>query len=144
MKRRDFLNKIAIGTASGVGLIGASAMVAEIIPPSTESFSLLNLGQIEDYPINEFSFIPDKKIYLYRSRSHLRVLSAVCTHLGCTIQKSENGFDCPCHGSHYDKLGTACSGPASRSLDRLKVTVSKERVITVDKKNYVSEDFQLP
>jgi Rieske Fe-S protein len=144
MKRRDFLNKLAIGTASGVGVISLAAAIAEIMPPATTSFSLQRLGYIEDFPVNEFSYIPDKKIYLYRSRSHLRVLSAVCTHLGCTIKKTEQGFDCPCHGSHFDKMGQACSGPASRPLDRLKVNITNQGLITVDLKNYVSEDFRLP
>jgi cytochrome b6-f complex iron-sulfur subunit len=144
MKRRDFLNKVAIGTASGVGVISIAAVITEIIPPATESFSLLKIGRIDDFPINEFSFIPEKKIYFYRSRSHLRILSAVCTHLGCTINKSENGFDCPCHGSHFDKTGRATSGPASRSLDRLKVSVDRQGLVTVDLNKYVTEDFQLP
>jgi cytochrome b6-f complex iron-sulfur subunit len=144
MKRRDFINKLAIGTASSVGAISIAAVISEIVPPATESFSLLKIGRIDDFPINEFSFIPEKKIYLFRSRSHLRILSAVCTHLGCTINKSENGFDCPCHGSHFDKNGKACSGPASRSLDRLKVNVNKQGLITVDLNKYVTEDFQLP
>jgi Rieske Fe-S protein len=144
MKRRDFLNKVAIGTASGVGVISLAAAITEIMPPATTSFSLQRLGYIEDFPVNEFSYIPDKKIYLYRSRSHLRVLSAVCTHLGCTIKKTEQGFDCPCHGSHFDKMGQACSGPASRPLDRLKVNITNQGLITVDLNNYVSEDFRLP
>jgi cytochrome b6-f complex iron-sulfur subunit len=144
MKRRDFLNKVAIGTASGVGAISIAAVITEIIPPATESFSLLKIGRIDDFPINEFSFIPEKKIYLYRSRSHLRILSAVCTHLGCTINKSENGFECPCHGSHFDKTGRASAGPASRSLDRLKVGIDKQGLVIVDLNKYVTEDFQLP
>ena len=144
MKRRDFLNKVAIGTATGVGAVSIAAVIAEILPPETESFSLIKIGLIDDYPINEFSFIPEKKIYLYRSRSHIRVLSGVCTHLGCTIKNTEQGFDCPCHGSHFDKTGKACSGPASRSLDRLKVDVNKQGLITVNLNRYVKEDFQLP
>jgi cytochrome b6-f complex iron-sulfur subunit len=144
MNRKDFLNKMAIGTASVVGAVSIAAVIKEIIPPATESSILRKIGQIEDYPINEFSFIPDKKIYLYRSRSHLRVLSAVCTHLGCTIKKSENGFNCPCHGSHFDKNGKACSGPALRSLDRFKVNVTKQGLITVDFNKYISHDFPIP
>ena len=144
MKRRDFLNKMAIGTASGVGAVSLAAVISEIMPPTTESFGLRKIGHIDDYPINEFSFIADKKLYLYRSRSHIRVLSAVCTHLGCTINKSEQGFDCPCHGSHFDKTGKACSGPASRSLARLKVSINKQGLISVDLNQYVTEDFHLP
>jgi cytochrome b6-f complex iron-sulfur subunit len=144
MKRRVFLNKVAIGTVSGAGAISLAAIVTEILPPDSESFSLHKIGHIDDYPLNEFSFIPEKKIYLYRNRLQVRVLSAVCTHLGCTINKSKQGFDCPCHGSHYDETGKACSGPASRSLDRLEVDVNKQGLITVNLSQYVTEDFQLP
>ena len=144
MKRRDFLNKVAIGTATGVGAVSLAAVITEILPPETESFSHIKIGHIDDYPINEFSFIHQHKIYLYRSRSQIRVLSGVCTHLGCTIKNTEQGFDCPCHGSHFDKTGKACSGPASRSLDRLKADVNKQGLITVNLKKYVTEDFKLP
>jgi cytochrome b6-f complex iron-sulfur subunit len=144
MKRRDFINKVAIGTVTGVGAVSIAAIITEILPPQTESFSLKKIGHIDDYPINEFSFIPENKIYLYRSRSHIRVLSGVCTHLGCTIKNTEQGFDCPCHGSHFDKTGKACSGPASRSLDLLKVDVNKKGYITVNLNKYVTEDFKLP
>jgi cytochrome b6-f complex iron-sulfur subunit len=144
MKRRDFINKMAIGTASGVGAVGIAAVITEILPPETESFSLIKIGHIDDFPINEFSFIPENKIYLFRGRRQIRVLSGVCTHLGCTIKNTEQGFDCPCHGSHFDKTGKACSGPASRSLDRLNVEVNKQGFITVNLNKFVIEDYLLP
>jgi cytochrome b6-f complex iron-sulfur subunit len=143
MKRRDFLNKVAIGTVSGAGVISVAAILTEIMPPETESYRLLNLGYIDDYPLNDFSFIPEKKIYLQRTRQHLRAISGVCTHLGCTVSKSEKGFQCPCHGSEYDKLGQPISGPASRELDRYRINLSKEGEIIVDLNELVNDDFQL-
>jgi cytochrome b6-f complex iron-sulfur subunit len=144
MKRRDFINKMAVGTASGVGAVGLAAVISEILPPETESFGRIKIGHIDDYPMNEFSFIPENKIYLFRGRRQIRILSGVCTHLGCTIKNTEQGFDCPCHGSHFDKTGKACSGPASRSLDRLNAEVNKQGLITVNLNKYVTEDFLLP
>jgi len=144
MKRRDFINKMAIGTVTSVGAVSLAAVITEILPPETESFSLIKIGHIDDFPINEFSFIPENKIYLFRGRRQIRVLSGVCTHLGCTIKNTDQGFDCPCHGSHFDKTGKACSGPASRSLDRLNVEVNKQGLITVNLNKYVTEDLKLP
>ena len=135
---------MAVGTATGVGAVSLAAVITEILPPETESFSRLKIGHIDDYPINEFSFIPENKIYLFRGRRQIRVLSGVCTHLGCTIKNTDQGFDCPCHGSHFDKTGKACSGPASRSLDRLNVEVNKQGLITVNLNKYVTEDLKLP
>ena len=47
----------------------------------------------------------------------------VCTHLGCIYdwQRVNNRFECPCHGSKFQKDGTYIEGPAPRSLDRMVV-----------------------
>jgi glycine/D-amino acid oxidase-like deaminating enzyme/nitrite reductase/ring-hydroxylating ferredoxin subunit len=46
-------------------------------------------------------------------------LSAVCKHLGCIVDWNpvENTWDCPCHGSRYDKYGRVITGPANSDLD---------------------------
>ena len=48
----------------------------------------------------------------------LHVMSARCTHLGCTVAWNPGGhtFDCPCHGSRYAPTGQVMNGPAARQL----------------------------
>jgi glycine/D-amino acid oxidase-like deaminating enzyme/nitrite reductase/ring-hydroxylating ferredoxin subunit len=48
----------------------------------------------------------------------LHKLSAVCVHLGCVVRwnAAERTWDCPCHGSRYDRFGTVINGPANRNL----------------------------
>ena len=44
-------------------------------------------------------------------------LTAVCTHMGCTVSGFENQvYVCPCHGSRYNLNGTVNQGPAPASL----------------------------
>ncbi|HEX2056028.1 MAG TPA: Rieske 2Fe-2S domain-containing protein, partial [Nitrospiraceae bacterium] len=60
-----------------------------------------------------------KKVAVYRDTSGgLHERSAVCTHLGCIVtwNEKEKTWDCPCHGSRFDRLGKVINGPANRDL----------------------------
>jgi cytochrome b6-f complex iron-sulfur subunit len=56
-----------------------------------------------------------------------------CVHLGCRVPwcPSSQWFECPCHGSKYNRVGEKQGGPAPRGLDRFALTVSGGS-ITVD------------
>ncbi len=55
-------------------------------------------------------------------------LYGVCTHLGCLPKwvDTNHRFECPCHGSKYQLDGNWIEGPAPRSLDRFKTTITFE------------------
>jgi cytochrome b6-f complex iron-sulfur subunit len=67
---------------------------------------------------------------------NVRALYQRCPHLGCkpNFCTSNYWFECPCHGSRYDRLGQKVLGlgPAPRSLDRFKASVSQDGILTVD------------
>ncbi|MGH9152949.1 MAG: ubiquinol-cytochrome c reductase iron-sulfur subunit, partial [Acidimicrobiales bacterium] len=56
-----------------------------------------------------------------------------CVHLGCRVPfcQSAQWFECPCHGSRYNRVGERKAGPAPRGLDRFSVEVSGG-VLSVD------------
>lgn len=59
------------------------------------------------------------KFAVYRDSSgKLHKRSAVCPHLGCLVHwnGAEKTWDCPCHGSRFDKLGKVFNGPANTDL----------------------------
>jgi cytochrome b6-f complex iron-sulfur subunit len=91
------------------------------------------------YP-SDFGFGVDTKfqnqyrIWVVRNTEGIFVISAICTHLGCTPdwKPSENKFKCPCHGSGYDPEGINFEGPAPRPMDRAHVELDPEGQIVVD------------
>lgn len=61
------------------------------------------------------------KVILVKNSDKLSLFSSRCTHLGCRIDKEENGqLVCPCHGSRYDLQGKPLIGPANRPLEEIK------------------------
>jgi cytochrome b6-f complex iron-sulfur subunit len=68
--------------------------------------------------------------------TNVRTLYQRCTHLGCkpNFCVTNFWFECPCHGSRYDRLGIKVKelGPAPRSLDRFASVVDDQGVLTID------------
>jgi glycine/D-amino acid oxidase-like deaminating enzyme len=67
------------------------------------------------------------KVAVYRDATgELHERSAVCTHLGCIVQwnSAEKTWDCPCHGSRFDKFGSVINGPANIDLLMVDVKVT--------------------
>jgi cytochrome b6-f complex iron-sulfur subunit len=59
-------------------------------------------------------------------------MSAVCTHLGCTVQfqPDQDRIYCACHGGVYDmKTGVNVSGPPPKPLKLFKTAVNEEAVV---------------
>jgi glycine/D-amino acid oxidase-like deaminating enzyme/nitrite reductase/ring-hydroxylating ferredoxin subunit len=60
-----------------------------------------------------------EKLAAYRDEEdHLHIVSAVCTHLKCTVgwNNDEKSWDCPCHGSRFTHEGKVINGPANKDL----------------------------
>jgi cytochrome b6-f complex iron-sulfur subunit len=58
-----------------------------------------------------------------------------CVHLGCRVPwcKTSQWFECPCHGSQYNRVGEKKGGPAPRGLDRFAASV-QGGIVVVDTK----------
>jgi cytochrome b6-f complex iron-sulfur subunit len=69
---------------------------------------------------------------------NVRALYQRCPHLGCKPNPCLKNFwfECPCHGSRYDRLGIkadgAAFGPAPRGMDRFAIEVDGSGVLTIN------------
>jgi cytochrome b6-f complex iron-sulfur subunit len=71
-----------------------------------------------------FKFGAKPALLIHQKDGSWSALSAVCTHLACTVQyePAEDRIFCACHGGVYDpKTGANRSGPPPRPLEQYKV-----------------------
>jgi cytochrome b6-f complex iron-sulfur subunit len=54
-----------------------------------------------------------------------------CPHLGCRVPwcQTSQWFECPCHGSKYNRVGEKRGGPAPRGMDRFPLEVSGNSIV---------------
>jgi|SRR5579862_6471237 len=74
----------------------------------------------------------NKPVLLIRaSETEWKALTAVCTHLNCTVQYQENTHQiwCACHNGYYDLNGKVLSGPPPKPLDEFVVRIRGDEVV---------------
>ena len=137
--RRDFLNKVGwlagLGTLGGLATASARFMVPDVVYEPPKSYKI---GWPQDYP-EGVNFISEKRVYVVRHQNIIRVVSAVCTHIGCTARwvQERNRWECPCHGSFFDEKGTVITGPAPRPLPWYEVSLSASGRLFVNQRRVV-------
>ena len=54
-----------------------------------------------------------------------------CPHLGCRVPWCDTSqwFECPCHGSKYNRVGEKRGGPAPRGMDMFTFDVSGDKMV---------------
>ena len=124
--------------ASVLGFLGVNfVMFLRFFLPRAlyEPKTNFTIGYPSDYGFGvDTKFQNQYRIWVVRNTEGIFVISAICTHLGCTPdwKASENKFKCPCHGSGYDPEGVNFEGPAPRPMDRAHVELDPEGKIVVD------------
>jgi len=124
--------------ASVLGFLGVNfVMFLRFFLPRAlyEPKTNFTIGYPSDYGFGvDTKFQNQYRIWVVRNTEGIFVISAICTHLGCTPdwKASENKFKCPCHGSGYDPEGINFEGPAPRPMDRAHVELDPEGRIVVD------------
>ena len=160
--RRQFLNRSIVAMFGlGLSGFGAG-VIAFLWPGEGGGFGgVINVGRIDDiraaitagsgffyvpegrmwvteYPLDavdaaaeSYSFYPQVEAGLSNG---VIALFQTCPHLGCRVPQcaTSQWFECPCHGSQYNRVGEYKGGPAPRGMDRFPMTVSAGQELLVD------------
>ena len=149
MRRRSFLTWTKVGIMALWATAAASLAAAwRFLWPSVlyEPPQEFNAGAPDDFPVNIPTFLAEENTFIFHDRDHgFAACTAICTHLGCTVQWSagDQRFYCPCHGSVYDAAGNVIDGPAPRPLDWFEVTLAKDGQLQVNKRRKVPANERL-
>ena len=161
VSRRQFFNRASVTLMSAsLGAFGA-AVLAFLWKGSSGGFgSKITVGPVDDV-IDQirankgFYYVPQARAWIteypkealskaravYGGQSSVMAgieagviaLYQKCPHLGCRVPEcaSSQWFECPCHGSQYNRVGEKKGGPAPRGMDHFGVSVNNG-VLVVD------------
>lgn len=140
MNRRNFFEKFVGALFGGTALAFVAPALAYLFPNKNfgatgREFTEANGQLISPDAITEgsarFGMLAGKPAVVLRRNGELVALSAVCTHLGCTVafNASEKIFQCPCHGGEYDAEGNVIDGPPPKPLERLNIKIADDKII---------------
>jgi cytochrome b6-f complex iron-sulfur subunit len=136
ISRRGILGYI-IGTGfTALGLATLYPIVRYVTPTKaqgtgTQSVSAAKVGDIKPNEGLIFKFGDHPAILILKAggqpddASSYVAFTAVCTHLGCTVQYREDLKEiwCACHNGLYDLNGNVLSGPPPRPLTEYSVAI---------------------
>jgi menaquinol-cytochrome c reductase iron-sulfur subunit len=161
LARRSVLARLA-AAAGLAGLCAQAGIVLRALVPNVtyDPPTTVKVGRPESFA-DGLTFVPDRRVFIARDGKTFRAVSAVCTHLGCTVRAeaveqpdpTEPGgrrqiqvyqLACPCHGSRYRADGANLSGPAPRPLPAFGLALAADDgQLVVDFGTEVARSFAL-
>ena len=160
MGRRQFMNLLTFGSATGVALGALYPVVKYFTPPSSggagggvtakdalgNDVSASNFVATHNPGERELAQgLKGDPTYIVVTEENTIAnygISAVCTHLGCVVpwNGNEGKFICPCHGSQYNAEGKVVRGPAPLSLALAHADVTEDDKVVFSP--WKEEDFR--
>lgn len=139
--RRQLFVRVGLGSVA-VAAVGTSVFAYQFLSPNVlyEPSPVINAGKPDRYPPDSVTLDPQSGIFVVNSAQGFYALQAICTHLGClTAWNPEQGIiACPCHGSKFQRDGTKTAGPAPKPLPWLRMWLSEDGDLMVDRAAQIS------
>lgn len=130
----------------GGGLLASLAsfiypMFRYLIPPPVADLGgdevvASKVGDLKPNGSKIFRFGTRPALLVMTAEGEYRALSAVCTHLSCTVQYRNDLHQiwCACHNGLYDLNGRNISGPPPRPLEAFGVHVRGDEIVVTRKR----------
>jgi Rieske Fe-S protein len=140
---RSALETTRRGALAGIGVVGVAAAVAACGGGSGgtsgsgssgaggSSGGSTALGTTSEIPVGGGKIFTSAKVVVTQpTAGEFKGFSAICTHMGCTVDKIADGtIDCPCHGSKYSITDAhVVHGPAPKPLPTKNIKVADGKV----------------
>ncbi len=139
--RRTFIQVLL-----GGGIIATAAsflypVLKYLSPPAATDMGsdTVVAGKVGDLKPNSgkiFRFGSRPGLLIMEASGSYRAVSAVCTHLSCTVQYRDDTRQiwCACHNGTYDLNGRNISGPPPRPLEAYDVHVQGDDIVVSRKR----------
>jgi len=161
VSRRQFFNRASIAlTGASLLTFAAASFVAFLWPFATGGFGgKVRVGKRDEIvgtirSSGGFFYAPEARSWIVEYPSTalpkansvyqpviltgleagLVALYQKCPHLGCRVPSclSSQWFECPCHGSQYNRVGEKKAGPAPRGMDHFALSVGGSGDVVID------------
>jgi Rieske Fe-S protein len=132
--RRDFILKTLKASAIGIAafnMLDITKIIARTLPPEDNKDYTEKTISLSDYPalqnVGGYDMITSKVILIRLTTSKFLAINIICTHKHCDVDFDGENFECPCHGSMYNKYGHVTHGPAVKNLKSYKTGYNSEK-----------------
>ena len=148
--RRALIMAAAAGTcaiAAGAGIPAALVVLSPLRATAIGTgrwVRTLRVDQLKENEPKRVAIVSDRRdawtveknvelgsVWLVKRGDKVLAFSAVCPHLGCSINATGDAFACPCHTSAFDADGKRKSGPSPRDMDTMATKV-EDGFVAVD------------
>ncbi len=140
ISRKQFLNILLTASVATLASAVIYPVLKYINPPKglEDTATSVVAARADELPLNSakiFRFGNKPGILVHTAAGEYKAFSAVCTHLGCTVQYDRDASHiwCACHNGHFDLNGRVISGPPPRPLEEFNVSLRGEDIVVAKK-----------
>jgi cytochrome b6-f complex iron-sulfur subunit len=133
---RRLLLGVLVGSGMAASLVSFIYPILKFVlpPPLAEMDTDTVAAQADEMApgtAKVFRFGNRPAILIRLADGNYRALSAICTHLNCTVQyrRQERDIWCACHNGVYNLQGANVSGPPPRPLQEFPVHVRGKEIV---------------